>query len=132
MGILYGIAGMAALIGGFWGSSSYTYGTGIWLVAVSMAPGALAGVWSAYAVAMTGLPEMVGAYNGFGGLAAALTGIGLYLDPDATNLVRGVNGQAVVIGPLSSPALWVQAIALILSIVIVRVSPRGWMLGVCV
>jgi NAD(P) transhydrogenase subunit beta len=93
MGIIYGIFGMSALIAAYWASSWYTYGDGLWLVAVSMAPGAIAGMWSAYAVGMTMLPEMVGAYNGFGGLAAALEGYGLYLDPSSTYLVRnGVGG----------------------------------------
>ena len=57
---------------------------------------------------------MVGAYNGFGGLAAALEGIGLYLDPEATNFVRA--GEVIM--TQTSSMLWVQAIAMILSIVI--------------
>lgn len=76
MGMLYGILGMIALIVAYWSDDTYVFGDGIWLIAVSMAPGAILGLWSAFTVAMTGLPEMVGAYNGFGGLAAALTGIG--------------------------------------------------------
>jgi NAD/NADP transhydrogenase beta subunit len=94
MGMLYGIFGMSALIAVYWSSSWYTYGDGLWLVAVSMIPGAIVGIWSSYAVEMTSLPEMVGAYNGFGGLAAALEGFGLYLDPSATFLVR--NGDNLV------------------------------------
>ena len=93
MGILYGIFGMAALIAVYWANDWYTYEEGVWLVAVAMAPGALFGLYSSYAVGMTSLPEMVAAYNGFGGLAAALEGIGLYLDPTATYLVR--HGQLV-------------------------------------
>jgi len=108
MGMLYGIGGMGLLIAAYWADDDYTYNDGVWLIAVSMAPGALLGLWSAFTVAMTGLPEMVGAYNGFGGLAAALTGIGLYLDPNATDLIR--NGNAVA--EQSDAQLWVQAIAL--------------------
>lgn len=77
-------------------------------------------------VEMTGLPEMVGAYNGFGGLAAALTGIGLYLDPDAIYLVRGGRNVA----EQTSAMLWVQAIALILSIVIGMMTFTGSMVAV--
>jgi H+-translocating NAD(P) transhydrogenase subunit beta len=79
MGMIYGIIGMSCLIAGYWADESYTNGDGLWLIAASMVPGALAGVLSGMAVEITGLPELVGAYNGFGGLAAALEGIGLYL-----------------------------------------------------
>jgi NAD/NADP transhydrogenase beta subunit len=63
MGMLYGIFGMTAIIVAFWADTTYTYDDGVWLVAVSMVPGAILGVWSAAAVEMTGLPEMVGLYN---------------------------------------------------------------------
>lgn len=121
MGMLYGIGGMGALIAAYWADSAYTYDDGPWLIAASIAPGAILGLWSAYAVAMTGLPEMVGAYNGFGGLAAALTGYGLYLDPTATYLVR--KGELVV--EQTDSMLWVQGIALILSIVIGTMTFTG-------
>jgi NAD/NADP transhydrogenase beta subunit len=75
---------------------------------------------------MTGLPEMVGAYNGFGGLAAALTGYGLYLDPTATTLVR--EGESIV--HQTSPMLWVQGFALVLSIVIGMMTFTGSMVAV--
>lgn len=77
--MVYGIIGMSCLIAGYWADSTYTYDEGVWLIAASMAPGIICGLWSAIAVEITGLPELVGAYNGFGGLAAALEGIGLYL-----------------------------------------------------
>lgn len=79
MGMIYGIIGMSCLIGGYWANESYTHGDGVYLIAASMLPGALVGLASAMSVEITGLPELVGAYNGFGGLAAALEGIGLYL-----------------------------------------------------
>lgn len=77
--MVYGIGGMTALIAAYWIDQTYTYDAGVWLVAASMAPGAVIGIVSGYLVAMTGLPEMVGLYNGFGGLAAALEGYGLYV-----------------------------------------------------
>jgi NAD(P) transhydrogenase len=121
LGMLYGIIGMFCLVVGYWADNSYTYGHGNWLIAASMAPGIIIGLWSAYVVEITGLPELVGAYNGFGGLAAALEAIGLYLDPYATYLVRG--GNQIV--KLNSPMLWVQSIALILSIVIGMMTFTG-------
>lgn len=122
MGMLYGIVGMCLLMAAYWADVTYTYDDGVWLVAASMAPGAIAGVWTSYAVDMTGLPEMVAAYNGFGGLAAALTGYGLYLDPESTMLIR--HGVAVL-DRQSDPMLWVQAIALVLSIVIGMMTFTG-------
>jgi NAD/NADP transhydrogenase beta subunit len=126
MGILYGIAGMIALMAGYWIETAYTYSDGPWLIAASMAPGAIIGLVTAAAVAMTGLPEMVGAYNGFGGLAAAIEGFGLYLDPNATNLMRGGD----IIAEQSDEQLWVQGIALVLSIVIGMMTFTGSMVAV--
>ena len=100
---------------------TYTYDDGRWLIAISMAPGILFGLWSAMSVEITGLPELVGAYNGFGGLAAALEGIGHYLYPDAKNFVRG--GE--VIAEQTSAMLWVQSIALVLSIIIGMMTFTG-------
>lgn len=126
MGMIYGIIGMGCLIAGYWADQSYTYGDGRWLIAASMAPGIIVGLWSAMAVEFTELPELVGAYNGFGGLAAALEGIGLYLDPNAVNFVRG--GEVIV--RQTNAMLWVQAIALILSIVIGMMTFTGSMVAV--
>lgn len=121
MGMLYGIAGMIALIAGYWIDETYTYDDGRWLIAASMGPGIVIGLWSAMLVEITGLPELVGAYNGFGGLAAALEGIGLYLDPNAKSFVRG----GVPIAEQTDAMLWVQAIALVLSIVIGMMTFTG-------
>ncbi len=123
--MFYGVFGMTCLIVGYWVDRNYTYGDGQWLIAASMAPGVLVGIYSAVSVEITGLPELVGAYNGFGGLAAALEGIGLYLDPNATKLRRG--GLDIV--ELNSSMLWVQAIALVLSIVIGMMTFTGSMVA---
>lgn len=52
-----------------------------WLPPVVLLIGVLIGVWMAHSVAMTGMPQMVGLLNAFGGLAAALEGIALYFSP---------------------------------------------------
>jgi NAD/NADP transhydrogenase beta subunit len=127
MGIMYGIVGMCLLMAAYWADVTYTYDDGVWLVAVASAPGAILGLWSAYAVDMTSLPEMVGAYNGFGGLAAALTGYAMYLDPDATYLSR----HGLIIVKQTDAMLWVQAIGLILSVVIGMMTFTGSMVAVC-
>lgn len=121
MGMIYGMAGMIALIAAYWIDDAYTYDEGSWLIAISMAPGIAIGLASAFGVAMTGLPEMVGAYNGFGGLAAALEGIGMYLDDRNTWLVR----MDKRLEEQTSAMLWVQAIALLLSIVIGMITFTG-------
>ena len=121
MGMVYGIVGMTVLITGYWVDETYTYDDGRFLIAISMAPGILIGLCSALSVEITGLPELVGAYNGFGGLAALLEGIGFYLDPNAKNFVRGGD----VITEKTNAMLWVQAIALVLSIVIGMMTFSG-------
>jgi len=126
MGIMYGIFGMTCLIAGFWADSTYTFDNGLWLIAASMAPGIIIGLISAVSVELTGLPELVGAYNGFGGLAAALEAVGLYFDPNAALYIRGGN----IAGVKSDEFLWVQAIAMILSIVIGMMTFTGSMVAV--
>jgi len=44
-----------------------------WII-VGMVAGSIIGAWAAYAVKMTSMPEMVGLFNGFGGLASMLVG----------------------------------------------------------
>ncbi len=127
MGILYGIIGMTCLIVGFWTDETYTYGHGTWLIALSMAPGILIGILSAFSVEITSLPELVGGYNGMGGLAAALEAIGLYFDPN--NSVYHVrNGLNVALK--ENDFLIVQAVALMLSIVIGMITFTGSMIAV--
>lgn len=121
MGMIFGMVGMTVLVAGYWADEAYTYDDGRWLIAVSMAPGILLGLLSALSVQITSLPELVGAYNGFGGLAAALEGIALYVDPNAKNFLRGGN----LIDEKTSAMLWVQAIALVLSIVIGMMTFTG-------
>jgi len=126
MGMVYGMVGMACLIIGYWVDANYTFDHGTWLIAAAMAPGIVVGLWSAITVELTTLPELVGAYNGFGGLAASLEGIGLYLDPNATSFSRG--GQIIV--SQTNPMLWVQAIGLCLSIIIGSMTFTGSLVAV--
>lgn len=126
MGMVYGILGMTALIVGYWCDTAYVYDDGQWILAASMAPGIILGLWSAFSVEITTLPELVGAYNGFGGLAAALEGIGLYLDPNAKYVRSG--GQ--LYGLQTDAMLWIQCLGLILSIVIGAVCFTGSIVAV--
>lgn len=126
MGILYGMIGMTCLITAFWADNTYTYNHGIYTIAISMAPGIIVGIISAISVQITSLPQLVGAYNGFGGLAAALEAIGLYFDPNAVYHNRG----GVNIASKDNAFLIVQGIALILSIFIGMMTFTGSMIAV--
>lgn len=66
-------------------------------IAVGLAVGAIIGAWAASAVKMTGMPEMVALFNGFGGLASLLVGWVEYHE----NWVGGVR-QAVIENPLAT------------------------------
>lgn len=44
-------------------------------IGVSIALGSVVGVWSAYRVLMTAMPQMVAVFNGFGGLASVLVAV---------------------------------------------------------
>jgi NAD(P) transhydrogenase subunit beta len=126
MGLCYGMTGMGALLTAYWTAEDYTYGDGTWLIATSLAPGAVLGLLSAALVEMTTLPQLVGAYNGLGGLAATLTGLGLYVAPTSTVWVRD---DRIVVAQ-SDEMLIVQALALWLSIVIGTTTFTGSLVAV--
>ena len=80
-----------------------------WVVAIGLGGGALVGIYSARAVKMTAMPQMVALFNGAGGGAAAMVACAefLKLNPDVT--------------PLS----WDQAVAILLSSIIGAISFTG-------
>jgi NAD/NADP transhydrogenase beta subunit len=51
-----------------------------WIIPVAVVPAAMAGIAYAYTVETDRLPELVGLFNAFGGLAAALEGEAVYFD----------------------------------------------------
>jgi H+-translocating NAD(P) transhydrogenase subunit beta len=51
----------------------------LWMVALGVG-GSLVGAWLAYRTPMTGMPQMVGLLNGFGGLASWLVALGEFRD----------------------------------------------------
>jgi NAD(P) transhydrogenase subunit beta len=129
MGMCYGMTGMTALLAVYWSADDYTAhdeDARTWRVVSSLAPGALVGMFTAAVVEMTTLPQLVGAYNGLGGLAATLTGLGLYVDPTSTFWVR----SGTILTAQSDEMLCVQALALVLSIVIGTVTFSGSMVAV--
>ncbi|MCI0486500.1 MAG: NAD(P)(+) transhydrogenase (Re/Si-specific) subunit beta [Blastocatellia bacterium] len=72
-----------------------------WIV-VGLIVGAMAGAIAAYAVKMTAMPEMVGLFNGFGGLSSMLVGWAEYhLHPESPTFTMISIYLAVLIGGLT-------------------------------
>ncbi|MCS6959638.1 MAG: NAD(P)(+) transhydrogenase (Re/Si-specific) subunit beta [Pseudanabaenaceae cyanobacterium SKYGB_i_bin29] len=86
---------------------NYTY------LAVGLAIGSALGVWIAYGVAMTDMPQMVGFLNGLGGLASSLVAVGEYW-----RLTHSGTGIPIVV-----------AISILLSVLIGNVTFTGSMVA---
>ncbi|GBG73536.1 hypothetical protein CBR_g16879 [Chara braunii] len=78
-GNLYIMVGMTACVGAVYASPGVS-GIGYWLVPITLFPGGVLAIIMSFKVKMTQMPQMVGLLNSFGGLAASLEGIGLYVD----------------------------------------------------
>lgn len=74
-------------------------------------PTSIFGVWYAYSVETDRLPELVGLFNSFGGLAAALEGIAVYLD-------RTSNRSMYTGALLTDTEQKIQLVGMFLSIVV--------------
>lgn len=79
MGNVFAMVGMLAAVGATIGSS-YMFGTG-YIALVGILPAALIGIPVAFKVKMTSMPQMVGALNALGGLAAAIESFALFASP---------------------------------------------------
>ncbi|PFH32257.1 putative NAD(P) transhydrogenase subunit beta [Besnoitia besnoiti] len=80
MGNVYGVIGMLVAIVGTL-VSPFVYGRAIWIFFVVCVPPAVLSVIVAMLVNMTSIPQLVGALNAFGGLAATLESFALYFSP---------------------------------------------------
>ncbi len=115
---------MGLAVVAMWCTPTYTYDHGV-TVNLVMLIGAALGGYAAWAVKMTGMPQLVGFLNACGGLASALEGFGLYLDPDARlEVIRGLPSVG-----LDEGQLWVQAIAMYLSIIVGMATFTGSMVA---
>ncbi len=84
-GIVYGIVGMAiALLATLVLTFDSMDGFGVALLAMALIIGAAIGLWRAYTVEMTAMPELIAILHSFVGLAAVLVGWNSYLDPNAS------------------------------------------------
>jgi NAD(P) transhydrogenase subunit beta len=84
-GIVYGIVGMTiALLATLVLTTRSMDGLGVALLAMALIIGAAIGLWRAYTVEMTAMPELIAILHSFVGLAAVLVGWNSYLDPNAS------------------------------------------------
>ncbi len=121
---------MTLAVVAMWTTATYTFDSGVKFNLV-MLIGVLLGGFAAWKVKMTGMPQLVGFLNACGGLASALEGYGLYLDPDAREeVIRGVpSWELVNEGHLDNAQLWIQAIAMYLSIIVGLATFTGSMVA---
>lgn len=68
---------------------------------IALSLGTVIGLITAKKIAMTRMPELVAAFNGFGGLASFLVGLQLALNPEASFLKSISVGLAIIIGSLT-------------------------------
>jgi len=107
LGNTISMAGMAlALIAtGF----QLDFGAAWWILAVGLGGGAAVGIYSARAVKMTAMPQMVALFNGAGGGAAAMVAAAEFLREN----------------PGLNPVSWDQSLAVVLSTIIGAISFTG-------
>jgi NAD(P) transhydrogenase subunit beta len=90
-GVVYGISGMVLALGAtiayaINGPATWPAGlaaTGIALLVIAMVIGAVIGMWRAFRVEMTGMPELIAMLHSFVGLAAVLVGWDGYYSVEA-------------------------------------------------
>merc|ERR1719162_1842034 len=63
--------------------SAYVRDEAYWILPIAIVPPSLLGIVYAYTVITDKLPELVGLFNSFGGLAAAIEGVGVFTDKTA-------------------------------------------------
>eukprot|EP01048_Picozoa_sp_COSAG05_P016986 COSAG05_NODE_2261_length_3322_cov_2.721688_1_plen_806_part_00 len=103
--------------------SDYVTDEAYWLIPVCIVPTSIFGIWYAYSVVTDRLPELVGLFNSFGGLAAALEGIAVYLDRTSHRSMY----TGVVLTPTEQK---IQLVVLFLSIIVGMMTFTGSIIAV--
>jgi len=117
-----GIVGMLVTVGFSFGSD-YVQGEAYWIIPACIVPCSIFGIWYAYSVITDRLPELVGLFNSFGGLAAALEGIAVYTDRTAVmSMYTGA--------PLNATEQKIQLVVLYLSIIVGMMTFTGSIVAV--
>ena len=90
LGNMYGMAGMAVAVITTLLSIHFNNEHGIhWGIIVGgIAIGSIIGYIMAVKVEMTGMPEMVALFNGFGGIASLLVGVAEFINPSSSTLIQ--------------------------------------------
>ena len=108
---------------GFSVASDYVQEEAYWIIAACIIPCSAFGYWYAYSVITDRLPELVGLFNSFGGLAAALEGIAVYTD--RTAVMSMYTGE-----PLNATEQKIQLVVLYLSIIVGMMTFTGSVVAV--
>ncbi len=108
---------------GFSIASDYVQEEAYYIIPICILPCAVFGVWYAYSVITDRLPELVGLFNSFGGLAAALEGIAVYTD--RTAVMSMYTGE-----PLNATEQKIQLVVLYLSIMVGMMTFTGSVVAV--
>ena len=117
-----GIVGMFVTVG-FSFASDYVQDEAYWVIPACIVPCSAFGIWYAYSVITDRLPELVGLFNSFGGLAAALEGIAVYTDRTAVmSMYTGA--------PLNATEQKIQLVVLYLSIIVGMMTFTGSIVAV--
>ncbi len=73
----------------------------VWAIAAVIVGSVIGAIWSKK-VAMTGMPELVALFNGFGGLSSLLVALTQYLTSDSINVFTAVTlGLTIIIGAIA-------------------------------
>ena len=91
--VWYGIAGMALAVGATVFSPEVAH---VWVIAVMVAIGAVAGWYVAMRVQMTEMPQLVAALHSFVGLAAVLIGYNAHLEMVGVTAMDATARQALI------------------------------------
>ena len=108
---------------GFSIASDYVQDEAYYIIPICIVPCSIFGIWYAYSVITDRLPELVGLFNSFGGLAAALEGIAVYTDRTAVlSMYTGA--------PLNATEQKIQLVVLYLSIMVGMMTFTGSVVAV--
>eukprot|EP00040_Diaphanoeca_grandis_P024415 m.134137 g.134137 ORF g.134137 m.134137 type:complete len:1210 (+) comp29722_c0_seq1:135-3764(+) len=122
VGTVYGIIGMAIAVGGTLGSEMVR-AEAYWILPIAIVPASICGIIYAYTVETDRLPELVGLFNAFGGLAAALEGLAIYVD-------RYARASIYTGDMLSKVDLGIQLLVAFLSVIIGMMTFAGSLIAV--
>ena len=94
-------------------------------IAVGAAAGGLAGLLTARRVPMTAMPQTVALFNGSGGMASLLVGLGVALYGDAAGGAAGAAGAETLGGEVLAGAALVERLSIAISVFVGAITVTG-------